>query len=90
MKSKQHLIGVIAKKCVQLKIEKNIDAFFEFSAHVDLLVVGIYRNWNEDSNNMVFSGSSSIDGHWNSRSDSMGLEDIIENLDALLIGVGFE
>ena len=90
MKSKQHIVGIIAKKCVQLKLEKNIDAFFEFSAHINHVNVDVYKNWDLDSKNMIFSGSASIDGVWNSKSNSMSLMDIIENLDSLLSGLGFE
>lgn len=90
MKSKQHIVGIIAKKCVQLKLEKNFDAFFEFSAHVNLIVINVYKDWSKDSNNMIFSGSASLDSVWNSRNDSMSLIEIIENLDSLLTGLGFE
>ena len=90
MKTEQHIVGIIAKKCVQLKIERNIDAFLDFSPHVNLVVVEVYKNWGSDSSNKIFSGSSLIKNGWNSRNDSMSLMRILENLDALLLGLGFE
>lgn len=90
MRSKQHIVGIIAKKCVQLKLEKNIDAFFDFQAHVEKIEVRAYKSWDLDSNTTLFSASCCLDGGWNSDNNAMGLIDILENLDSLLTRLGFE
>ncbi|EPY1175223.1 hypothetical protein [Acinetobacter baumannii] len=90
MKTKAHLIGLIAKKCAALQIEKQIDAFCNLSTPFQLLEVEIYRNWNKDSNDKLYQASISTDGRWNGRSDASNFAQVLEDLDAIYLGLGVE
>ena len=90
MKTKQHKVGLIAKKCVDLKLKNGFDAFFDYSPHVQIVEVTVYRNWDIDSNNHMYRGSASLTGSWNSSKHSTSLDEIIESLDSLSTGLGVE
>lgn len=90
MKTKSNMIGLIAKKCFQLKEDKNIDAFFEYSPHVDEIRIDVFLNWDK-SKDPVYSKRKYLDGVMCSRSNHIEiLEDLIKDLDSIYYGLGVE
>ncbi|CCH57711.1 hypothetical protein A323_gp03 [Acinetobacter phage AP22] len=90
MKSKAHLLGLIMKKCGELKFDKNIDAFCNYSAHCNLVEIDVYKDWNNDSNDKIYQASISTDGSWNNRLDASTFYKVLEDLDAIYLGLGIE
>ncbi|MCJ0829841.1 hypothetical protein MN869_15455 [Acinetobacter sp. NIPH1876] len=90
MKTKAHLTALIMKKCVELKVEKKIDAFCNFQAHCNLLEIEVYKNWDVDSKNTLYRASIHIDGSWNTDDHASNFEQVIEDLSAIYLGLGIE
>lgn len=88
MRSKPHTLALIMKKCISLKLDKNIDAFCEFNAHVNEVGVSVYRSWGDSS--PIYSASTLISSGWNPNHNSKSIDQILEDLDAIYLGLGIE
>lgn len=88
MKNKAHLMALVMKKCAELKLDKNIDAFCEYQPHCSLLRVEVFKNWGEDSSNPIYKASVYTDGSFNTDTHASNLPQIIEDLDDVYLGLG--
>lgn len=89
MKTKQHKAALIAKKCMDLKYIHGFDAFFNFEAHVDKIEVSVYKKWDAKLD-PLYTASCCLDGGWNSFDNASSLDDIIDNLNSIVDGLGRE
>lgn len=92
MKSKnvQHIVGLIVKKCVELKIEKGIDAFFNYHPHCNLVEIEVYKNWSEDSSKPFYTANFYTDGFLNFKENSKTISETLDHLNSIYLGLGVE
>lgn len=88
MKTTQHKVGLIAKKCVELKLKGVADAFLDWQPHVGKVYVDVRKI--NDYESVIYSGSACIDGCFNSSRNATNLDEILESLDAIMHGLGVE
>lgn len=90
MKTKANIIGLIAKKCFQLKEDKNIDAFFYYYPHTEQIDIEVYLNWDKQKD-PVYKIQKHLDGVMSSHVNQIeALTTVIEDLDAIYHGLGVE
>lgn len=88
MKTIQHKIGLIAKKCVELRLNGIADAFFDYHPHVDKISIYVTKINNYDI--AIYRGSCYLDGCFNCSDDATNVDSILECLDSIMHGLGVE